>query len=138
MKILGSSINKVSAEKKGNVKGGIKIKSNIDIEDISQEKLNFSDNPGLKISYNFTIEYTPDIASVEIKGTVITMDDQGESKQILKDWKKKKFNHPIKVPLFNFIMDKCNLRSLNLEEELGLPLHISFPKLKPAEATAEK
>ena len=53
-------------------------------------------------------------------------------KVLKKDWKKKKFNHPVKLPLFNFIMEKCNLKALQLEEEVSLPFHIPMPKLAPA------
>jgi hypothetical protein len=30
---------------------------------------------------------------------------------------------------FNFILDKCNIKSLHLAEELGIPLHIPLPRL---------
>ena len=130
MKIIGSTINKVSAERKKIPEQGMTVKSNIDIKELDSEKLNFTSQPGLKLDFVFTVMYEPDVANVEIKGSVLILDDTDESKTVLKDWKKKKFENPIKIPLFNFIMDKCNLRSLELESELGLPLHISFPRLK--------
>ena len=138
MKILGSSITKVSAERRNAIKGKLNVKSNIDIEDITTEDVAFSKNDGIRFNFKFSIDYDPDIANVEIKGSVLVLDDENESKALIKDWKKKKFDHPIKVPLFNYIMDKANLRALQLEEELALPLHIQFPKLRATPAEEKK
>ena len=44
--------------------------------------------------------------------------------------KKKKFTHAMKIPLFNFIMNKCNIKAIQYEDELGLPIHVQMPKLK--------
>ncbi len=132
MRIIGFAIKKVSAERKNPIKDKLEIKSGLNIDDISQEELNLSAKPSLKFDFTFSIDYQPDIAKVEIQGAVIAIDDQNEGEEIIKDWKKKKFSHSSKLGLFNFIMDKCNLKSLHLEEEIGLPFHIPFPKLTPA------
>jgi len=134
MKIIGFSIKKVVAERKNPSKGKLEIKQGLNIENIAIEEINISDKPSLKFDFNFSIDYNPDIAKVAIEGSVIVLDDKGEGKEILKDWKKKKFDHPIKVALFNFILDKCNIRALHLEEEVGLPFHLPFPKLQVAPA----
>jgi hypothetical protein len=133
MRIIGFNIKKLSAERKNPVKGNLEIKSGLNIDDIQKEEVNISDKNSLRFDFTFTIDYTPDIGKIEIKGSVIALDEKEESKEILKDWKKKKFNHPIKLGLFNFIMEKCNLKALQLEEEISIPFHIPFPKLAPAQ-----
>jgi hypothetical protein len=35
-------------------------------------------------------------------------------------------------------MNKCNLKALNLEEQLGLPFHIPFPKITASPKTEEE
>ena len=129
MRIIGFTINKIQAEKKNIVKDKLEIKSGLNIEDITKEEVDISKNTAIKFDFTYSIDYSPNAADIKIKGSVIAIDDKDESKDILKDWKKKKFNSPLKIPLFNFIMDKCAIKSLELEEQLGLPFHIPFPKL---------
>lgn len=131
MKIAGFSISKISAEKKIPIKGKLELKSNVDIKDILKEEIQITKNAALKFDFEFSINYEPKVASILISGSIIAIDEKDESKEILKEWKKKKFTHPMRISLFNFIMDKCNLRALQLEEELALPLHVPFPKLRP-------
>jgi hypothetical protein len=47
------------------------------------------------------------------------------------EWKKNKVPDEIKLLVFNFVMTKCNLKALQLEEEFSLPPHIPLPKLTP-------
>ena len=138
MKIIGFNINKIQADKKGNFSNKCSIKSGINIKDITSEKINISENPSLKFDFEFNLDYEPDLALILISGTVIILDDSNEGPEILKDWKKNKFDHEIKLPIYNFIMGKCNLKSLNLEEELGIPFHIPFPKLTPNKEESKK
>jgi hypothetical protein len=131
MKIIGFHINKISAERKSPIKGKLEVKSNIDIKDIVKEEVNISNKPGLKFDFEFIINYEPKVAEVTITGSVLAIDDKDESKEILKEWKKKKFTHEVKLHLFNFILDKCNLKAMQLEDELSLPTHIPLPKIRP-------
>ena len=132
MKIIGFAIKKISIERKNPIKDKYELKSNINIDGIEKEEVSFAQKDSLRFDFTFSVEYNPDIAKVEIKGSVIAMDEKDESKEILKEWKKKKFESPIKVAMFNFILDKCNIKAIQLEDELGLPLHIPFPKLSNA------
>lgn len=138
MQIIGFTIKKISAERKNPIKGKIEVNSDISIKDIQKESINISSKPALKFDFVFIVDYKPQIASIEVAGSVVVLDENNETKKILSEWKKKKFNHPIKVPLFNFIMNKCNLKSLLLEEELMLPLHLPLPKFAPARQNQEQ
>ena len=131
MKIIGFNISKVSAEKNQPIKGKLEVKQHIDLKKIEKDSIPISDKPALKFEFEFTISYNPKIADITLSGVILALDDKDESKEILKQWKKKKLGPSFKMPLFNFILDKCNLKALHLEEELGLPFHIPFPKLRP-------
>jgi len=132
MKIIGFNINKILIERKNPIKGRLEIKSNLDIKDIQEEKVPIFDKQlSLKFDFSFTVDYNPNIAKIEVNGSVITLEEKLEFEEILKDWKKKKFPSKLKIPLFNFILNKCNIKVIPLEEEMGLPLHIPFPKLRP-------
>jgi len=138
MKIIGFNISKILIERENPIKGKLEIKSGLDIADIKKEEVPISEKPGLKFDFSYKVDYNPNIAKLEIKGSLITLDDDNESKEILEAWKKKKYEHKSKVPIFNFIMSKCNIKAIQLEDEMGLPIHIPLPKLrnnKPASYT---
>jgi len=137
MKIIGFTLSKILAEKPKNLSGKIDIKSGLNIDDVSEEEISLPNSEALKFDFTYDIKYSADIAKIEFKGSVLMLDDKKEGKEILKDWKKKKFDHSIKMPLFNFIMEKCNLKALQLEEEIGLPFHIPMPKLAPNTKSAD-
>lgn len=138
MKIIGFMIKKVSAEKLKDPAQGMEISSGLNIESIEKTDTDFTKNDTIKFDFVYTVNYNPNFAKIEIKGSVVVLDDKGESKNLLKEWKNKKFDHPIKLPLFNFIMDKCGLKAVQLEEEIGMPFHVPFPRLAPAQNQDEK
>ena len=87
----------------------------------------------LKIDFKFTINYEPDFANLEFKGNLVIIPEANELKTILKSWKAKKIPNELRLPLINFIMSKCNVKAIPLEEELNLPIHIPMPRLKPSQ-----
>ncbi len=129
MKIIGFSINKVIAEKNSEAKGKIELSSGLSMVDIKKQDVSISGKNTIKFDFSFNIQYKPNLGKIELDGSVIVLDEDDESKQIIDNWKKKKFDNPMKLPLFNFIMNKCNIRAIQLEDELGLPPHFQLPKL---------
>lgn len=131
MQIIGFNLTKISVDRKEKLEGKLEVKQNINIDNISKDKINISTEDILKVNFTFNIDYNPDFAKVELKGVVILLPDKDELKEITKSWKKKQVSEKFRVPLFNFIMNKCNIKALNLEDEMALPLHIPMPKLAP-------
>jgi hypothetical protein len=131
MKIIGFNLNKVSIEKKEKFEGKIEVNQNIDIKNVSKESIPITDEEVLKIDFIFNINYSNDIAKLEFTGNIMTIPDKDELKEMLKSWKDKKIPDNIRMPLFNFIMGKCNIKALSLEDELNLPYHIPMPRLEP-------
>lgn len=129
MKIIGFSINKVIAEKNDDAKGKIELVSGLSLKDIKKQEVTISNKETLKFDFSFSINYKPTLGKIELEGSVITVDENNEAKEIIENWKKKKFENQLKLPLFNFIMNKCNIRAIQLEDELGLPPHFQLPKL---------
>lgn len=131
MQVISFSFSKIQAEKKKKLEGKIEIGSNINIKSLSQEKLDIvKDKPVLKFEFEFSVNFKPDIAEILFNGTVLVLTEKDEAKNILKKWKTKIIPDEIRIPLFNLIMAKCNLKALEFEEELNLPNHIPLPKLK--------
>jgi len=130
MRIIGYNLKKLQAERKKQPEGKINVSSNLDILGIEKEKIDIAGEI-LNFSYEYSIKYEPGIGEILFKGEVLVLCDN--QKDVLKNWKKKKIKDDIRLPLFNFIMSKCNLKALQIEEEFSLPPHIPLPKLsKPS------
>jgi hypothetical protein len=131
MQVIGFNFKKISSErKKEKIEDKLEVKSNIEIENIDKEKVDLlKEEDILRFNFSFKIDYHPDFASLEFKGFALIILDPEQSKRILKSWKEKKVPDEIRIPLFNLILTKCNLRALQLEEELGLPTHVPLPRI---------
>src|SRR3989344_1354581 len=132
MNLAGFNFNKISIEKFSDKVETLKIETNIDISDINKIESNFlkSNEELLKINFTYTVNYNPNLAKIELSGQVFIRTDSKKSKDILKQWKNKKLAEDFEMPLLNFILRKSNLKALELEEEMNLPLHIPLPHLK--------
>ncbi len=131
MQIIGFNFEKISAEKKNPPKGKLEISSNIDIKKITEEKIDMiKDKSSIRLDFEFKVEYKPEAADIFFKGFVVVLLEKDRAKNLLRSWKKKEMPEEIRIPLFNFILTKSNLRALQLEEELNLPTHLPMPKLK--------
>ena len=129
MRIIGFNLTKVLAEKQEKQQESIKIDQNINIKDIIKEKIPISDDDILKVKFNLTINYSDEYAKLEFEGNVMILPEKDELKKFLESWKTKKIPENARVPLFNFIMHKCNIKALYLEDEMGLPLHVPMPRI---------
>jgi len=131
MQVVSFTFDKIQAEKKKKIEGKIEIGSNINIKSISQEKLDVvKDKPVLKFDFEFSVKFKPEIAEILFLGTILAITEKDESKDALKKWKNKNIPDEIRIPLFNLILTKCNLKALQLEEELNLPMHVPLPRVK--------
>jgi hypothetical protein len=134
MQIIGFNLDKISAEKKKEITGKLEIKSNIDIKDVEQDKLEVvKEKDVLKFGFSFSLNYEPGYAHLIFEGKILLLVDKVKSKEVLKKWKTKKLDDEIRIPLFNFILNKCSLRALQMEDELGIPTHIALPRIKQEE-----
>ncbi|VVB78671.1 Uncharacterised protein [uncultured archaeon] len=129
MRIIGFNLSKIVAEKKEKSVEKVQINQNINIKDVIKEKIPISQGEALSVKFLFTIDYSEDFAKVEFGGNVLLLPEKDELKTFLKEWKDKKVPEEFRTPLFNFIMSKCNIKALNLEEELSLPHHVPMPRI---------
>jgi len=126
MRLIGFNLRKLSAERKKDIKGKLEIKSNLTINKIEKEEIDIAGEV-LRFDFLYEIKYEPGFADIIFEGGVLVIPE--DSKKILKEWKKKKIAEEIRIPIFNFIMSKCNIKALQLEEEFNLPLHLPMPRL---------
>jgi len=136
MKIIGFNFDKINIEKLPGGAENLEVKTNIDISEINEVK---SENAPIKeefigVKFAFTVNYDPNFAKINLSGSVLFTVDEALSKDILEQWKDKKMPEEFRVLLFNVILRKANLKALQLEEEMNLPLHVPMPSLKKQKA----
>ncbi len=132
MRIAGFNFKKISVERTGEKVGDLKINTKIDvphIEILKQEFVQTKDEL-LQIDFEYIVNYEPNFAKIELVGNVIVVLDIENAKEVVKHWKDKEMSNELRISLFNVILRKCNIKALELEDEMNLPLHIPFPPLK--------
>jgi len=135
MKILGFNFNKINIEKISDKAENLKINTKIDISGINKIKSNIlkTKEEILGINFSYDINYDPNFAKINLAGNIIISVDLDTSKEVLKQWETKKMPENFRISVFNIILKKSNLKALQLEEEMNLPLHIPMPSIKPPE-----
>lgn len=140
MKLAGFNFTKILVEKSKDSLKDLKIETKInliDIQEIRQEFIKSKDS-FLGIDFSYVIEYSPAIANLEFKGHVLLAVDSRKAKDILKEWKDKKLDNEFRTAIFNLILIKANIKALQFEEELNLPLHFRLPSLKVSKEESKK
>ena len=129
MRIIGFNLTKISVQRKEEQKDKVQINQNINIQDVKEESIPISKDKAVKITFNLLIEYSDNFAKIEFEGSILILPDKEELKSFTDSWKDKKIPEITRVPLFNFIMSKCNIKALSLEDEMNLPLHVPMPRI---------
>ena len=134
MKIIGFNFDKIYIEKMSNNLKELKINTKIDIKNITswKQELFYTKEEVIEIKFGYEVDYSPDIAKISLSGNVVLLIDLKAAKKFTKEWKSKKLPEEYKLIIFNVIMKKSNLKSIQLEDEMNLPLHISLPSVKEA------
>jgi hypothetical protein len=115
------------------LKGQITVKYNLDVPDVKKEVINISkEKETLSFDFKFTINYEPKLANILFEGYLLLLADQKESKDILKNWKKKQGLNDVRMLVFNTVLTKCSIKALELEDDLNIPSHLPLPKIAPA------
>jgi len=136
MAIIGLNYKKIIAEKSGSGRENMKINTGPEIVDIRKTKLQGFENDMdvLSVDFRFNSVTDPDVARINIEGTIIYKADKPED--ILKSWKNGKtmpsFAH---IEIVNYLFKKVGILALQLSDTLQLPPVISMPKVevvKPA------
>lgn len=137
MNVLGFNFSKISVEKFPNQEKieDLKLNTNIEILDIKPVKADMfkTKDELIGVKFSYTIKYDPDYAKMEFSGDILVSLDSKIIKDVLKEWKDKKFPEDFQMFIFNVILRKSNIKALELEDEMNLPLHFPLPSLKKPE-----
>lgn len=133
MPIVGFGFDKVSIERKEQFTKDDKVNNSIGVESLKEFKIKTSDKDekdAITVNFGFGLDYGK-AGNLELKGHVIFYDTEEKVKELLEAWNKnKKLPADFSTFIFNFIMLKSNVKALELEEEVGLPLHLKLPRFK--------
>lgn len=132
MKLVGLNFKKISVEKLADKAENVKIETKIDISEISTVKADLfkTRDEFLGVKFSYAINYSPNYAKIEFKGDLLISLDPRQSKEVLKQWKDKKVEEDFKIFVFNAVLRKANLKAMQLEDEINLPLHVPLPMIR--------
>lgn len=135
MEIVGFNLTKLYIEKKENITGKWSVNTKIDIKEVKEEKVKLvEDKQVVRLEFEYSINYDPKIAEISFKGIILLMDDPKKTKEMINEWsKKREVLSDIKLQIFNSIFYKCNIKALQLEEDINLPPHLQLPTIKAQE-----
>ena len=125
LKLIGSKFTKLNAERNTEFSGKLEIKTNIKVVSLDKVK---EAKDSLKLSYNFDIDYN-ELGKISIEGILYLSGDSKTIKELVKIQKDKKYDSPEYIAITNLIIQKASIKAFELEEELGLPIHIKLPTL---------
>ncbi len=130
--IIGFGLLKMNAERKAlEIPLNIQTQNTLRITNITEKPiLSFSKEKALEITFSFRVDYLPNIANIELTGNMLYKADDKFREMILKEWEKtKKLNPTFSTQVTNHALAKCNIRALQLAQQLNLPPHIPFPRI---------
>lgn len=145
MEVIGFKLTKIQANTLKTFKFPFSVDTNLHFDSIEKEKSDLLKSKEMaSLIFICTISYHHNQnksekqdekkenkqAEIILEGAITISLSQEESKELFKSWKKKELPKQFREPIFNIIWRKCMLRSLSLEDELGIPAHINLPHIK--------
>jgi len=130
MPIIGERINRIFAER-GKLERKMAIRSNVDIKDVSIEKIGVAGDmrDGLAFKFIFTTEYGKEGGRIEVEGEVFYVDKLEKMKEIEKNWKEnKKIETKLRLPIMNRILEVAYLQAIAMADQVRLPPPIQMPR----------
>ncbi len=133
MGIISISYNKLNVSKTGNTGQKLSINTMPKIEDVKTGNLNAFGNKSdiLNIRFSFISTFEPDVAKLEIEGTIIYTGK--DNKKSLETWtKSKSMPEDEHIEIINYLFKTAGIKALQLSEMAGIPPVIALPKVTKA------
>ncbi|MFH0752841.1 MAG: hypothetical protein V1914_04585 [archaeon] len=139
MPIIGFAFDKILVENKITEKGenAQKVETHIVVSDIKEEKAGINTKDALlRLDFLFELVYDPKVADMLLGGHVDYVGPEKEVKKMLADWKKDKRNLDFESvrTILNLVLIKCNIKALELSQQVNLPPHLAMPLMGKQEA----
>lgn len=134
MPVVGFNFDKISVERTGKIQKGMKVRNSMEVRDITTEEISLGEKKQdvLKFSFEYGVFYDPEVGSAVLQGHLLYADNPSKLKTILNAWKKDKQVEPaLKAQLLNTALIRCNIKALNLSQDVNLPPHLPMPTINP-------
>ena len=142
MTIVGVHITKLNAERNmKSVSQKVGINNNITIKEVAEHDfmLGSSKQQGLRFSFVFNCNYTPDIGSIDVEGDVLVLEDEEETKKVLHEWKTNKRVHgDYAENILNSALMRSNIQAIKISQDLNLPSPVPLPRIEKKDAATAK
>ncbi len=139
MNILNVNFTEINAKKGNNPKGKLSINNNIKLENVEESKLGADDTKkAVKVDFKFSTTYSPDYATIDLKGSLLVFDEAKKADEMLKSWKENKnLTKEHSKNIVQTIMNRSLIQTVVISKELELPAPIKLPTVKDG-AEAQK
>lgn len=129
--IVGFHFTKLHIEQNSPVQGKVRVGNDISISELTERPYSLKQKQKtLDFHFVFTVDYQTNIGKISLEGDVLYLVDEQRTKLILQQWKtKKKLPPEESAVILNAILTKCNIKALELAQELNLPPHLPLPKV---------
>ena len=138
--IVSFVFDKMSAEKTGKITDKVNINHNFNISNVEKSEVNIQGKKQvLKVSFDFAVNYEPNIGNIKMNGYLNYLDKEEELTKLTSQWKKdKKLPVGITSLVLNTVLTRANIKALMLSQEVNLPPQIQLPKAVPSEMAEAK
>ena len=141
MPIVGFTFTKFGVEKKPLVSKQVTVSNDLNLGVVELVKRSdYTGSDVAKFNFSFVVKYG-DIGNIDLVGYVLYSDDTEKLKKLVGDWEKNKVIPPVLLQqILNAALVKCNIKALELSQDVGLPPHFELPKLQinPAKSPEKK
>lgn len=139
MPIVGFTFTKLGVEKKPLVSKQVNVTNDLKLVSVESAKRADHGNAELgRFNFSFEVKYG-EIGSIDLAGYILYSDDPKKLKVIIETWQKDKMIPAILLQqILNAILVKCNVKALELAQDVGLPPHFDLPKLTMNFPNAQK
>ena len=137
MQVVGFNFTKVSAEKATDFEKGGSINTHIEFTDQHKEKSELiKDKDITKLIFKYAVNYEDKDkkerkqGEITFEGILLLSTEKDETKNFQKSWKKKEIPKEFTASLYNFILKRCSIKALHMEDDIGLPAHLPLPQVR--------
>jgi len=132
MAIVGFNFTRMLIESYEGAKGQINVNNNVAIKNVEKMPLTLgkASQDAIRFNFEFNAIYEPKAGKIELRGHLIYLTNEEQTKSILEKWKKeKKVDRELMALLLNNVLTRCNVESIILSKEMNLPPTVPMPRI---------
>ena len=135
MTVLNVTLTKIHAERSKLGAESVKVNTNVGITSVEKAEISIgaAKQQVARFDFDFKVDYEPKVGEISIQGNVLYLGTKEKIESLVADWKKNKKNtQDAAVQVINRILNKCQIESLILSKELGIPSPVHLQKVHAA------